>query len=111
VLAPGASVVVCVTVDIVDEPGPATDVALVSARSDLDGGTRTFATVTTERRIRGDLNGDGVVDATDFAAFIGCLIGPDVGVAGDCEASDLDLDFDADMPDAALFQRNFATGT
>ncbi len=110
VLEPGASTGVTVLIEIADEPGPATDVALLSARSDLDGGTRAYATLTTQRRLRGDLNGDGRVDAADFEAFSLCLGGPGVAPPTGCEGADLDLDTDADLADAAAFQGQFGAG-
>ena len=104
VLDPGESTTVTVSVEIVEGPGAATDNALLSARSDLDGGTRGHAELTTKRRLLGDLNGDDVVDAADFAAFSVCLMGPDVAVSGGCEGADLDFDLDADLADFAPFQ-------
>lgn len=110
VLNPGASTTISVTVEIEDVPGTATDTALLSARSDLDGGTRACMTVTTERRLRGDMTGDGAVDAADFAAVVVCLTGPDVAVSGGCVGANLDLDADADLSDLAVFQLNFGAG-
>jgi len=109
VLDPGASTTVIVTVQIAEGPGTATNAALLSTRSDLDGRTRGYATLTTKRRLLGDLNGDDVVDAADFAAFSDCLMGPDVAVAGGCEGADLDFDLDADLADFAVFQLSFGT--
>jgi hypothetical protein len=107
VLEPGESTTVSVTVEIAEGSGTATDTALVSARSELDGGTRGYATLTTERRLLGDLNGDDVVDAADFAAFSVCLMGPDIAVAGGCVVADFDFDLDADLADFAAFQLHF----
>jgi dienelactone hydrolase len=109
VLAPDASTTVSITVEIHAGSGTAVDTAVISARSDLDGGTRAYAILTTERRLGGDLNGDGVVDAADFAAFVACLAGPDVGVSSGCTDADLDLDGDADLADFAAFQLNFGS--
>ena len=53
--------------------------------------TRGYATLTTKRRLLGDLNGDDVVDAADFAALSVCLTGPGIAVSGGCEGADLDL--------------------
>ncbi len=56
----------------------------------------------------GDADGDGDVDAGDFAGLPGCVSGPagdPVGV--DCEAYDFDDDTDVDLPDVAEFQRAF----
>lgn len=107
VLDPGASTTVRATVEIAEGTGTATDAAVLSARSDLDGGTRGFATLTAKRRALGDLNGDDVVDAADFAAFSVCLLGPDVVVPGECVGADLDFDGDADLADCAPFQARF----
>jgi hypothetical protein len=107
VLNPGESTTVTLAVEIAEGPGTATDTALLSARSNLDGGTRGFATLTTKRRLLGDLNGDDMVDASDFAAFSVCLLGPDVTVSGGCEGADLDFDVDADLTDFAPFQVRF----
>ena len=107
VLDPGESTSITVAVEIAEGPGTATDTALLSARSDLDGGTRGFATLTTKRRLLGDLNGDDVVDAADFAALSVCLMGPDIAVADGCEGADLDFDLDADLADFAAFQARF----
>ena len=105
----GLSTTVTVTIEIADGPGTATDAPLLSARSDLDGGTRGCATLTTKRRLLGDLNGDDVVDAADFAALSDCLMGPDVAVSGGCEGADLDFDLDADLADFATFQVRFGS--
>ena len=110
VLNSGASTTVTVTVEITAGPGTATDTALLSARSDLDEGTRAYATLMTERRLCGDLNGDSAVDAADFSAFVGCLMGPDIAVAGGCEGADLDLDLDADLADVSMLQLSFGVG-
>ena len=109
-LDPGESTTVSVTVEIAEGAGTVTDTALLSARSDLDGRTRGYATLTTKRRLLGDLNGDDVVDAADFAAFSVCLMGPDIAVVGGCEGADLDFDLDADLADFAAFQVAFAAG-
>ena len=107
VLDPGESTTVTFTIEIAEGPGTATDTALLSARSDLDGGTRGFATLTAKRRLLGDLNGDDVVDTADFAAFSVCLTGPGIAVPGGCEGADLDFDLDADLADFAAFQVGF----
>ena len=64
--------------------------------------------MTTKRRLLGDLNGDDMVDASDFAAFSVCLTGPDIALSGGCEGADLDFDLDADLADFAAFQVVFA---
>ena len=109
VLDPGESTTVTVTIEIAEGSGTATDTALLSARSNLDDGTRGHATLTMKRRLLGDLNGDDMVDAADFAAFSVCLMGPDVAVSGGCEGADLDFDLDADLADFAAFQVHFGT--
>jgi len=110
VLGPGESAALTVSVQIVPGPGAATDTSLLSARSDRDGGTRAYATLTTVRQLCGDLNGDGVVDGADFGLFVGCLTGPGVAVLPGCEAADLALDADVDLTDFAILQPNFGTG-
>lgn len=109
VLDPGESTSFTIAVEIAEGPGTATDTVLLSARSDLDGGTRGFATLTTKRRLLGDLNGDDAVDTADFAAFSDCFMGPAVAVAAGCEGADLDFDLDADLADVAAFQLSFGT--
>lgn len=110
VLNPGESLVACITVQIAAGAGTGSDVALLSARSDLDGGTRTYATLATQRWLRGDLNGDGDVDGADFAVFSGCLTGPNTDILGGCNNADLDLDADVDLADFASFELNFGAG-
>jgi hypothetical protein len=59
---------------------------------------------------RGDLDGSGAVDITDFALFTDCMGGPDNAVAPTCPVgidADLDLDGDADLLDAAILAVNF----
>jgi hypothetical protein len=107
VLGPGGSTLVTVTVQIAEDPGTATDTTLLSARCDLDGGTRGYALMTTKRRLLGDLNSDDVVDAADFANFCVCLTGPGIEVAGGCAGADLDFDRDADLADFAALQLRF----
>ncbi|MGD9646168.1 MAG: dienelactone hydrolase family protein [Pirellulales bacterium] len=54
-----------------DAPLGAFDTLLVSARSDLDGGTRNFVTLTANviQRAPGDANNDGVADGLDYVAW------------------------------------------
>jgi hypothetical protein len=106
-LDPGASTTQPIIVDIPEGPDAATDTALLSARSDLDDTTRGYAVLTTVRRQLGDLNGDGMVNVDDFAAFGSCLTGPDVALLSECEGADLDSDFDTDVADFAAFQLRF----
>jgi dienelactone hydrolase len=110
VLNPGEFAALTVSVQIATGPGTATDTTLLSARSDLDGGTRAYATLTTVRQLCGDLNGDGVVDEADFDILVGCLTGPGVTMLPGCDAADFDLDADVDGADFAAFQLNFAAG-
>ncbi|HNQ22260.1 MAG TPA: dienelactone hydrolase family protein [Phycisphaerae bacterium] len=111
VLGPGESAPIGVTVEIEAGPGTLTDAALISACADLDGGTRSYATLMTERRVPGDLNGDGAVNGADLAAFIDCLTGPQVAPLSGCDRADLDLDADVDLADFAVFQVNFGAGS
>lgn len=110
VLNPGQSTVVNATVQISTGLGTATDTVLLSARSDLDGGTRGYAILTTQRRITGDIDGDSVVDGADFSLLAGCMTGPDIAVVSNCSDSNLDWDMDADLRDFAVFQINFGAG-
>ena len=55
-----------------------------------------------------DCNGDGFVDATDFAYLQECLSGPAIGwESPGCTAFDADSDEDSDLADYAAFQRAF----
>ncbi len=58
---------------------------------------------------RGDLDGDGDVDAADAALLLPCLTGPDFPAAPGCEPADLDHDGDVDLRDVS-FQQALATG-
>jgi len=55
----------------------------------------------------GDLDGDGTVDADDFAILQPCLTGPRMACPPPCAAADLDGDSDVDLADFAAFQRAF----
>lgn len=57
----------------------------------------------------GDYNGDGIVDAADFAELHGCMLGPGVVIAAACNAFDFDGDVDVDLSDVAAFQIVFGT--
>jgi hypothetical protein len=60
--------------------------------------------------LTGDLDGDGDVDAADFAAFAQCFGGANNPPAGSCPPSvdaDLDGDGDVDGADFAIFAQNF----
>lgn len=65
----------------------------------------------------GDINGDGVVDITDFQLFAGCMAGPDVTTPppgcdpNDFAVSDLEADLDVDLHDFALFAAQFGATT
>jgi glucosylceramidase len=55
--------------------------------------------------VPGDADGDGAVDFTDFAAFSGCLAGPEQAAGTACRAPfDSDGDTDIDLADYAVFQ-------
>jgi len=110
VLTPGQATVVSVTVQIPPGSSNAADTALLSARSNLDHGTRAYAVLTTQRRITGDIDGDGVVDEADFYLLANCLTGPDIAVVSGCSGSNFDSDADSDLLDFALFQVNFRAG-
>ncbi len=53
--------------------------------------------------ISGDCDGDGDVDAADYACFVNCLAGPAVIVASACASFDFDGDQDVDLRDFAAF--------
>jgi hypothetical protein len=62
--------------------------------------------------VRGDMDGDGDVDLTDYGMFCNCLAGPGEELPpDDCqplefEAGDMDEDGDVDMKDCKVFQQN-----
>jgi predicted outer membrane repeat protein len=57
-----------------------------------------------------DLNMDGVVNGADLALFALCLQGPEVPLAGGCDARDFEADDDIDLKDFALLQRALTGG-
>lgn len=90
-LAPGEWAEIAVQV-IVPAKGPATDAAIISARSTLDGGTRAFihAALTRITGCPADLapaGGDGIVDVLDLLALLGAW-GPCPGCAADLNNDD-----------------------
>jgi len=58
---------------------------------------------------RGDLDGDGDVDAADATRLLPCQTGWDFPAAAGCGPADLDHDGDVDLRDAS-FQQALATG-
>lgn len=60
--------------------------------------------------VRPDLDRDGDVDETDFAAFLSCRSGPAIphSATPTCTAADLDIDTDVDSDDFGIFQRCFS---
>jgi hypothetical protein len=57
---------------------------------------------------KGDFDGDGDVDLSDFATFTDCMGGSGQAAAGECAtAFDADLDTDVDLADFAAFQAEF----
>jgi hypothetical protein len=57
---------------------------------------------------RGDFDGDGDVDLTDYAVFSGCLTDPVAGLlVGPCLCADFDGDDDVDLADFTVFQDAF----
>jgi dienelactone hydrolase len=107
VLEPGGSTQVMLRVEIPLGADPDIDVTLYSARSDVDGGTRAFGILSTERRRLGDFDANGVVDAEDYAPIAACLTGPGVTLVSGCEGADLDFDCDCDLEDIARFQNAY----
>ncbi len=59
---------------------------------------------------RGDVDGDGDIDANDLSLLRPCLLGPDVAPHSECSAAQLDLDGDTDLHDLAELQL-MATGS
>ncbi|HNQ23970.1 MAG TPA: hypothetical protein PKK06_12840 [Phycisphaerae bacterium] len=57
--------------------------------------------------VAGDCDGDGNVDLDDWPAVAGCLGGPGVAYAPDCECADADGDLDVDLEDFAAYQLGF----
>lgn len=55
----------------------------------------------------GDYNGDGRIDAADFAELPGCLGGPAADSGAGCRSFDIDADLDVDVFDVAAFQNAF----
>ncbi len=62
------------------------------------------------RRPGADHNGDGVVDLSDYAAWVGCLTGPGVAPVAGCGWGDLDGDGDVDVGDFAVLVASFGVG-
>ena len=56
--------------------------------------------------LAGDCDGDHDVDATDFASFETCMLGPDI-TAPPCTCADIDTDTDVDLLDFIAIQRAF----
>ncbi len=52
----------------------------------------------------GDINGDLVIDFTDYVAFAGCMTGPQTAYEAGCEKMDMDGDCDVDLGDFQAFQ-------
>ena len=67
--------------------------------------------------IKGDSDGDGNADLTDYAVFVGCMAGPETPpdpaaplTAQEClDIFDVDEDGDVDLSDAGRFQSAFRT--
>ena len=58
--------------------------------------------------VAGDVDFDGDVDLSDFAAFEECRTGPgSQGIPGSCTPFDFDVDRDVDMSDYGVFQMVF----
>ncbi|MBK9128237.1 MAG: dienelactone hydrolase family protein [Phycisphaerales bacterium] len=96
-LPPGASATFAVSIDTPPGVLAAQTTALVSARSDRDGGTRGWTRVTFQRPAgRGDLNCDGVVSFDDIDAFVIALSGEAAYAAAypDCQWLRADCDCD-----------------
>ncbi len=57
--------------------------------------------------IPGDIDGNRVVNSSDFAGFAACLYGPSETYSNGCGASDLDSNGFVDLEDAVWFQQTF----
>ena len=64
-----------------------------------------FRVVRAEPDVTGDLNGDAQTNLADLQGMLTCLGGPGVIQPPQCDSVDFDLDADADLRDAAAFQR------
>ncbi len=96
-VAPGQSATVALAATVPVGVQPAELAVLVSARSDLDGGTRGWTRITLLRPGgKGDLNCDGVVSFDDIDAFITALSGEAAYAAAYPECQWLHADCDCD---------------
>jgi len=68
---------------------------------DTDDSTKPLLTVPTTAY--GDENGDGSIDASDFALFPACMLGPGVALDAACAVFDFDVDGDVDTIDAGWY--------
>ena len=59
---------------------------------------------------RGDCDGNGAIDLTDFQSLSACLTGPGETIGPDCPCVDFDDDDDVDLADFGAFQRAIADG-
>lgn len=75
VLNPGQTTTLDVAVAIPFGSPYTSDTVLISARADVDGGTRGLASLTNTKLRAGDLDGDGDVDQVDTDLFIAALLG------------------------------------
>lgn len=75
VLNPGQMTTLDVAVTIPFGSPYTSDALLISARTDVDGGTRGLASLSISKLSAGDLDGDGDVDHADSDLFIAALLG------------------------------------
>lgn len=75
VLNPGQMTTLDVAVAIPFGSPYTSDALLISARTDVDGGTRGLASLSISKLSAGDLDGDGDVDHADSDLFIAALLG------------------------------------
>ena len=88
---------------------PDTPYTINQAFIDVDEGdvtTKPLLAVTDT--VPGDVNGDRVVDISDFSNFPGCMRGPDSPIAISCRVFDFDYDKDVDAEDLATYQLYFS---
>lgn len=107
VLSPGGAASVVVQVQIPPGTTPASDTLLISARRDVDGGTRGYAHVTVSRAlIPGDVDGDGVVGLGDLSVLLSSF-----GVLSGATYEDGDLNGDGAVDLADLSELLSSYGT
>lgn len=84
------------------------ELVVAGARGDRGMVSRTGAAyVVSCPRLRGDFDGDGDVDISDFTVFAGCFTGSGTPCSGECCLADFDGDGDVDIADFNTFAGDF----